>query len=137
MSTLKVLQREDEKTTPCPCLGGTLDKLLQPAILAVMAKGPVHGYRLAECLAAMPSFGGQKPDMSGIYRMLKSMEGRLLVVSTWDASHDGPAKRTYQITPEGLDCLRIWVQTLEEYRGRITMLLKMTREAVKTGESNC
>ncbi len=27
----------------CPCSGGTLDKLIQPAILAVLSEGALHG----------------------------------------------------------------------------------------------
>jgi DNA-binding PadR family transcriptional regulator len=114
-------------------VGGTLDKLVQPAILAVLAEGPIHGYRLAERLGAMPSFAGHKPDASGVYRLLKVMEGRGLVVFSWDSSRTGPAKRTYQITPEGQKCLGRWVRTLEEYRDRIMSLLKATRSAAKRG----
>ena len=31
----------------------TLDKLVQPAILAALTKGPIHGYRLAERIYEM------------------------------------------------------------------------------------
>ena len=118
----------------CPCVGGTLDKLVQPAIIAVLAEGPIHGYRLAERLGAMPSFAGHKPDASGVYRLLKTMEGRGLVVFSWDQSRTGPAKRTYQITPEGQRCLGRWVQTLEDYRTRIASLLKTARKAASKGD---
>jgi hypothetical protein len=37
-----------ENASDCPCSGATLDKLVQPAILAALTKGPVHGYGLAE-----------------------------------------------------------------------------------------
>jgi len=107
---------------------------VQPALLAVLAEGPIHGYRLAERLGAVPSFAGHKPDASGVYRILKNMESRGMVISAWDSSQAGPAKRTYQITPEGQRCLRRWVQTLEEYRKRITSLLKMARNAVNKGD---
>ena len=50
----------------CPCTGGTLDRLIQPAILLVLGEGPAHGYRVAERIGEMPSFAGQKPDVSGI-----------------------------------------------------------------------
>ena len=122
------------KFANCPCSGATLDKLVQPALLAALTEGPIHGYRLAECLGAMPSFAVHKPDASGVYRLLKTMEGRGLVVFSWDQSRTGPAKRTYQITPEGQRCLGHWVQTLEEYRNRITSLLKTARNAAKKGD---
>ena len=78
----------------CPCSGGTLDRLVQPAILVILTDGPLHGYRVAERIGEIPGFASPKPDMSGVYRFLKTMEGKGLVVSSWDVSEGGPAKRT-------------------------------------------
>ena len=113
----------------CPCVGGTLDKLIQPAILVVLSGGSLHGYRLVERLSEMPMLGGNKPDASGVYRFLKTMEKNGLVVSSWDTSQSGPAKRVYQMTTAGESCLRQWIKTLEEYRDGITLLLKAARKA--------
>jgi PadR family transcriptional regulator, regulatory protein PadR len=119
----------------CPCTGGTLDKLIQPAILAVLAEGPIHGYGLAERIGVLPAFAGNAPDVSGIYRFLKAMEGRGLVLSSWDLSESGPAKKTYQLAPAGQRCLSRWVRTLENYRDAVTALLDTARRAaMKKGE---
>jgi len=115
----------------CPCTGETLDKQIQPAILAVLAEGPMHGYGLAERIGALPAFAGNKPDVSGVYRFLKAMEGKGLVLSSWDLSETGPAKKTYEITAAGNRCLCRWVRTLEEYRAVITALLDTVRKAAK------
>ena len=114
----------------CPCGGGTLDKLVQPAILAILAERPLHGYKLAERLGRMPICGGRKPDLSGIYRFLKWMEGKGLVVSSWYLSETGPAKKSFRITPAGEECLAHWIETLEQYRKRISVLLKTARKAI-------
>jgi PadR family transcriptional regulator PadR len=114
----------------CPCSGGTLDKLVQPAILAVLAKEPSHGYRLAEKLSEMPGFAGAKPDVSGIYRFLKGMERNGLVVSSWETPGTGHAKRRYEITAAGEECLVRWVETLGDYLTTITALLEVARAAV-------
>jgi DNA-binding PadR family transcriptional regulator len=114
----------------CPCGGRTLDKLIQPAVLVVLAEGPLHGYCLAERIGQSLTSGGQKPDASGVYRSLKAMEARGLVASSWTVSESGPAKRSYQLTPAGQRCLEQWVTTLEEYRQGITSLLKAARKAV-------
>jgi PadR family transcriptional regulator, regulatory protein PadR len=124
----------EEELSECPCAGGTLDKLIQPAVLAVLAEGPVHGYALAERIGALPSFGGEKPDVSGVYRYLKAMERKGLVLSSWDLSEIGPAKRMYQITPAGQRCLCRWVETLEHHRDAITALLSTAREAAERCE---
>ena len=115
----------------CPCTGGTLDRLIQPAILLVLGEGPAHGYRVAERIGEMPSFAGQKPDVSGIYRFLKSMEKKELVVGSWDLSESGPAKKCYEITPAGRRCLQEWIKTLEDHRKQITDLLRAARKILQ------
>jgi PadR family transcriptional regulator, regulatory protein PadR len=115
----------------CPCTGGTLDRLIQPAILVILSEGPLHGYRVAERIGKIPSFSGQKPDVSGVYRFLKSMERKELVVGSWDLSESGPAKKSYRITASGQQCLRQWVKTLEDHRKRITDLLRTARKTTQ------
>ncbi len=114
----------------CPCSGGTLDKLIQPAILAVLSEGPSHGYRIAEKIGEIPDFVGERPDVSGIYRFLKGMEAKGLVVSSWDTPSHGNAKRRYTITPSGRECLAQWIETLNRQLTAISALLKTTRAAV-------
>lgn len=114
----------------CACAGGTLDRLIQPAILVALAEGPLHGYRLAERISRMPSFADHAPDVSGIYRFLKAMERKGLVESRWDFSTSGPARRSYRITPAGRQCLTKWIETLEAYRKDIASLLRAARKAV-------
>ena len=115
----------------CPCSGGTLDRLVQPAILVILMDGPLHGYRVAERIGEMPGFACPKPDMSGVYRFLKAMERKGLLVSSWDVSDGGPAKRTYQVTGSGEACLRRWIETLEAYRTGITNLLRLARRSTR------
>ena len=114
----------------CACEGGSLDKLIQPAILVVLVKGPLHGYRLAEQIGQSPMFGGQKPDVSGIYRFLKTMEKQGMVESSWDVAKSGPAKKSYQITSVGEACLERWIKTLEHHRQGITELLRAARTVI-------
>jgi PadR family transcriptional regulator, regulatory protein PadR len=113
----------------CPCSGGTLDKLIQPAILAALSEEPAHGHRIAEKIREMPNFLQQKPDVSGIYRFLKTMESKGLVVSSWDTPDTGHAKRLYEITTTGQACLARWVKTLDGYLTAITALLEVARAA--------
>jgi DNA-binding PadR family transcriptional regulator len=107
-----------------------LDKLLQPAILAVLGKGPLHGYKIADQISEMPMLRGEKPDVSGVYRFLKSMEHKGLMVCSWDCSERGPARKTYRLTRTGEQCLARWTQTLEEYQKAVTALLKTSRAAI-------
>jgi len=113
----------------CPCTGATLSKLVQPALLAALAQGPRHGYRIAEELARLPIVKGTRPDTTGLYRTLKSMEKRRLVVSEWARSEAGPDRRLYRLTPSGRACLRRWLRTLTEYHRAVEHLLAHVRTA--------
>jgi DNA-binding PadR family transcriptional regulator len=115
----------------CPCAGNTLDRLVQPAILTVLAQGPLHGYRVAEQISQRLALGDQKPDMSGIYRFLKVMEEKGLAAASWDLPHGGPPRKCYEITPLGERCLAQWIETLERYRDGINELLRAARTAVR------
>ncbi|OPZ96494.1 MAG: lineage-specific thermal regulator protein [Planctomycetes bacterium ADurb.Bin412] len=107
----------------CPCSGANLEKLLQPAILTVLAREDLHGYRLVQQLGSMALFHGQSPDASGVYRSLKSLEQRGIVKSRWDVSAQGPTKRLYHLTAAGLKCLDRWTATLRNYQQAMNQLL--------------
>jgi PadR family transcriptional regulator, regulatory protein PadR len=113
----------------CPCSGATLDKLVQPAILAALTEGAIHGYRLAERINEMAGRFGEKPDVSGIYRFLKRMETTGLVTSSWETGAKGHAKRLFELTADGRACLARWTTTLETYLEAITALLKAAKAA--------
>ena len=115
----------------CPCLGVTLAKLIQPTILSILADGRLHGYRIVERAAAIPTVRGGRPDSTGIYRTLHAMQRRGLVVSAWDASGTGPARRPYELTDEGRACLGKWAETLVRYRATIDALLGAARKAAR------
>lgn len=121
--------RRRENPGECPCTGRTLDRLLRAAVLTVLAREDLHGYRVAEEVAKLPPQQGEKPDVSGVYRCLKSMERGGFVVASWGASTRGPAKRLYRLTPSGLACLKMWLESLKRYRQAIGDLLTVARGA--------
>jgi len=106
----------------CPCAGATLDKLLQPAILALLTRRPLHGYVIFQRLADVPGLESTPPDATGIYRHLKSMERRGLLQSSWYLSASGPARRQYRLTSRGRKCLAAWIDTLRTYHTNIGKL---------------
>jgi len=107
----------------CPCSGKTRARLIQPAVMAVLAGEPLHGYVIVQRLAGMTFFRGQGPDVTGVYRLLKSMETKGLVTSAWELAASGPAKRRYRLTPAGRVCLNRWITTLRTYRKAVGDLL--------------
>jgi poly-beta-hydroxybutyrate-responsive repressor len=113
----------------CPCSGNNLDKLIQPMILTILARENLYGYKIVQRIAESPMFKGNKPDGTGVYRFLKAMEQRGLVVSSWSLADTGPAKRVYHITNAGEECLSRWINSLEEYRRDIGRMLEEAKKA--------
>jgi DNA-binding PadR family transcriptional regulator len=115
----------------CACTGKTLARLLQPAVMALLAHEPLHGYLLAQRLQELAMFRDHPPDPTGLYRLLKSMEDRGLVKSTWDLAERGPAKRQYKLTRSGRACLRKWSKTLADYSQSLTEILAIIQATEK------
>ena len=113
----------------CPCEGGTLDRHLQPTILALLVYGPEHGYGLAAKLSESSLLQGCKPDGPGLYRCLAAMEGQGLVKHVVTPSSSGPAKRLYKLTPKGKKCLGKWIDTLQRYHQCIGKLIRLMKHS--------
>lgn len=113
--------------TECACMGKSLNRLTQPAILSILndLEESQHGYIIVQLLAQTPMYGGKKPDATGVYRTLKQMEKDELVTSSWDTPDSGPAKKGFLITDKGRKTLRRWVDTLACYQAAIEELREM------------
>ena len=108
-----------------------MDKLIQPAMLAILAKESLHGYELVRKIGGIPNFLDEAPDISGVYRMLKALDKRGLVRSDWDISQEGRPRRIYTITDSGRQCLEHWNATLHNYHKIVGSLLKTTQKAFR------
>ncbi len=121
----------------CACEGHTLDRLLQPTVIAFLAKSPLHGYSLIKQLAESPMMRGVNPDRTGLYRLLTSMEEQGLVTHQVANSEFGPSKRVYELTERGRCCFAKWIYTLERYQQSINELVDMMRTTSReAGESS-
>jgi poly-beta-hydroxybutyrate-responsive repressor len=94
-----------------------VERFVEPALLLLLEERPAHGYELLERLA--PLVGEQRVEMGNLYRLLRTLEDEGLVRSEWDASAPGPAKRRYELTPEGQRLLLRWVEALRAAQSRI------------------
>lgn len=118
----------------CPCQGKNLDKLLQPLILCILAKGQdLHGFAILKEIGKISRFEGKVPDATGVYRYLKKMENSGLLTSRWEIDESdeaGKPKRVFSITPEGKGCLANWSMALTDYERYIHQLIGMINEVV-------
>ena len=90
--------------------------LLRPCVLLLLAERPGHGYDLVERLKPFGfDWGGPGP----LYQTLRRLEEIGWVVSAWDASAAGPARRTYELTDEGWVTLATYAEGLDRLSARI------------------
>jgi len=107
-------------------------RMLEPALLLLLHYGPAHGYTLLEQLGA---FGLGDINSSAIYRMLRDMEEKGWVTSTWDEEQtQGPPRRVYRLTALGDEALGLWTQDLRETRGLIDHLVGAYSRHMEEGE---
>lgn len=118
----------------CPCTGVNLPRFIQPVILAILSGGTLHGYSLVQKLAETKFFKDNPPDVTGVYRVLKSMEQEGSLTSQWDIGESGPARKRYTITARGLHCLYQWDQTLFEHQAFVSELQAYLHETCTSVE---
>lgn len=114
-------------TANCPCLGKSLPRLLRPGIMTILAKKKSYGYEIAQTLSGLLMFEYRTPDTAGIYRALKEMQDEGLVISQWQSTETGPAKKLFEITSDGMKCLNNWKETLDDYQKAIDELLHIIK----------
>ena len=117
------------KRIGCACEGHTLDRLLQPTVMALLTEGPSHGYALVDRLKDSPMMDGNPPDSTGVYRLLNRLQNEEMVSCNWSESDQGPSKRVYELTTAGRDCVAKWTKTLDAYRRNIARLVATLHEA--------
>ena len=103
--------------------------LIEPLVLAALARCETHGYDLARTMEEMTG-GDVVPDAGGLYRVLRRLEAEGVVSSVWQESEAGPQRRAYHLTAEGRQLLSHWVEHLEERRRTLDVLIKAVRGAV-------
>lgn len=87
---------------------GKQERYIQPSILLGLYRTPSYGYELIQTIQDYGFIEGQAPP-GMIYRHLRQLEEDGLVLSEWNTDGSGPARRMYQLTPEGEEMLMIWI----------------------------
>jgi poly-beta-hydroxybutyrate-responsive repressor len=103
-----------------------VERFTEPAILLLLREQPAHGYELLERLPEL--IGEQRVEMGNLYRLLRGLEEEGVLVSNWDESSPGPAKRRYEITDRGRALLDQWVEALRRSQDRTARFLDRYEE---------
>ena len=99
-----------------------VERFVEPSILLLLRERPLHGYELIERLPELAGEG--RIDVGNLYRLLRALEAEGLVSSEWSAELPGPAKRTYELTPEGRRLLDRWAEALQQAQGDVQSFLE-------------
>lgn len=119
----------------CPCSGGNLPKLMQPILLSIVAQAPLHGYAIAQHVMQTGLFGSQSPDVTGIYRMLKSMVNDGVLEQKESESPVGPPRKLYTVTPLGRECIKHWIISLSAHREHLNNVLDCLNRVQEVSEN--
>lgn len=98
-------------------------RFIEACLLCLLKEEKSYGYSLMEKLTQF-CFEEDSINISIIYRRLRNMENDNLIVSSWIESDQGPNKRMYEITEEGILELDNWIELLKDRKKRITSIIE-------------
>ncbi|MCL0046609.1 PadR family transcriptional regulator [Dehalococcoidales bacterium] len=102
---------DNSKKFACNYISANIDKMLLPTLLFFLAEKPSHGYELIQKINET-EFCEVEADPATIYRNLRKMEGDGLIISKWETGKAGPARRSYELSPEGQIALKYCVDLI-------------------------
>ena len=113
---------------PCSCAMGNLYRFVEPQVLYLLKKrGKTHGYELIGALQEH-ALTDSAVEPGALYRTLRRLEENAFVVSSWDVSGSGPARRLYELTATGEEHLLEWTVILDH------LAKSMSRFVAEMGE---
>jgi PadR family transcriptional regulator PadR len=110
---------------------GKAERYIQPSILMGLRRKPSYGYEIIQTIQEFGFVEGQAPP-GMIYRHLRDLEAAGLVISSWRTEGSGPAKRVYELTPEGEKALALWAEYMEQQAQKVMHFIKAYRKTEKT-----
>lgn len=102
---------------------GKLSRLIEPVVILALKQHPgAHGYDLAHYVQEL-AMTDSEIEPGAVYRMLRQLEDAGMVVSYWETSGSGPARRCYSLTEEGELHLAEWAELIKKRRQEMDRFL--------------
>ena len=117
------MEDQDKHKPNAPCVQGRMAKFMEPCLLLLLREQSSHGYELMERLSCF-GFEGTSSDMATLYRTLRQLEDDKMVLSEWEEGSQGPKKRVYELTEDGLILLENWASVIRENKNRLGRFLE-------------
>mgnify|MGYP001009140892 CR=1 FL=1 len=117
------MENRDKHKPNAPCVQGRMAKFMEPCLLLLLRGQRSHGYELMETLSFF-GFEGSSSDMATLYRTLRQLEDAGVVSSEWEEGSQGPRKRVYELTKDGLLLLDNWASVIKQNKDRLIRFLE-------------
>lgn len=109
-----------------------LSRLIEPAVLYALDTGAAaHGYDLLSEVNEM-GLTDTQVDPGAIYRVLRQLEAEGVVISDWDTSGGGPARRNYELTDLGRARLASWVTVISRRANAMRKFVERAEKLLET-----
>ncbi|HZK85866.1 MAG TPA: PadR family transcriptional regulator [Desulfosporosinus sp.] len=108
-----------------------IDRTIQAELLLLLGQQPSHGYELIQRLNGA-DFKSGEADPATVYRNLRRMDKDGLIKSHWEVGESGPGRRLYELTPQGLEALKVWTNYLAEQKAKLENFLNTYLHFVKS-----
>jgi PadR family transcriptional regulator PadR len=107
---------------------------IQFLLLRILFETPTYGWQLLNEIEER-SCGCHKLEPGSIYTVLRRMEEKGLLVSTWERVNSGPDRRIYTVTEQGADVLRRGLSAIVQRRELFDDLIAFYKRRFKnTGQ---
>lgn len=100
-----------------------IERSIQAELLLLLGQRASHGYELIQRLNEA-DFKSGEADTATVYRNLRRMDKDGLIKSHWEVGESGPGRRLYQLTPQGEESLKIWVQYIAQQKLKLENFLQ-------------
>ena len=109
---------------------GKAERYIQPSILMGLRRKRSYGYEIIQTIQEFGFLEGPAPP-GMIYRHLRDLEATGVVISSWRTEGTGPAKRVYELTPEGEEALALWAEYMEQQAQKLMSFIKAYRKTAR------
>lgn len=120
----------------CSCAMGNLYRFVEPLVLYLLKKhGKKYGYELVGALQEQ-ALTDSTVEPGALYRTLRRLEENGFVVSTWDMSGAGPARRVYELTEDGVGHLEEWIIVLRHLAASMSKFTSDAQDLLEKEHEN-
>ena len=109
-------------------LAQQLSRMIEPSVLYLLATGTAsHGYQLTE-QANQLGLAETIIEPAAVYRCLRALEADGCVISDWDTTGSGPARRVYKLTEIGGQRLSGWAAVIGQRVQALSNFVELCRQ---------